>query len=230
MITRRKYYTKKAPSRDSHKIYIICEGTGTEPDYFSFFEGLSSNLQIITIPPGKGTDPIKLMELAQTLFLGDDRNYTVDYLQNDRVWFIIDTDSWGKEGKIKPLREFCSNQNSDITKQFNEVKPYSAWNVAQSNPSFEIWLYYHFYKDKPIDSDVEQYTTFKEFINNLISGGYNYTLDQVRLPDAIKNAENNYSMEDDSHYPDLYSTEVYLLGKEIYPFIKNELDKLKNKL
>ena len=45
MITRRKDYSKKEPSRDSHKVYVVCEGTETEPNYFGFFEGLSSNLK-----------------------------------------------------------------------------------------------------------------------------------------------------------------------------------------
>lgn len=73
MITRRKDYSKKEPSRDSLKVYVVCEGTETEPNYFGFFEGLSSNLQIIILPP-------------------------------DRVWFVIDTDSWEREGKIDVLR------------------------------------------------------------------------------------------------------------------------------
>ena len=47
MIVRRKEYAKREPSRDAHKIYIVCEGKGTEPAYFSFFEGLSSNLQLL---------------------------------------------------------------------------------------------------------------------------------------------------------------------------------------
>ena len=75
MIARRKDYSKKEPSRGSHKIYIVCEGTGTEPGYFRFFDSLSSNLQIITIPPENGTDPVKLMELAQMVFFGDNRRY-----------------------------------------------------------------------------------------------------------------------------------------------------------
>lgn len=39
MIRRIKEYAKREPSRDAHKIYIVCEGKGTEPYYFSFFEG-----------------------------------------------------------------------------------------------------------------------------------------------------------------------------------------------
>ena len=43
MIRRIRDYSKREPSRDAHKIYIICEGKGTEPNYFAFFEGMSSN-------------------------------------------------------------------------------------------------------------------------------------------------------------------------------------------
>ena len=129
MIVRRKEYAKREPSRDAHKIYIVCEGKGTEPAYFSFFEGLSSNLQLITIPPDEGTDPLKLMERAKDILLGENRKYTIDYRQGDSIWFVIDTDTWEKEGKIVPLRGFCSSQNEEIPKQYDEVKMYSAWNV-----------------------------------------------------------------------------------------------------
>ena len=119
MIVRRKEYAKREPSRDDHKIYIVCEGKGTEPDYFSFFEGLSSNLQLITIPPDEGTDPLKLMERAKDILLGESRKYTIDYLLGDSIWFVIDTDTWEKEGKIAPLRGFCSSQNEEIPKQYD---------------------------------------------------------------------------------------------------------------
>ncbi len=70
MITRRKDYSKSEPTKDASKIYIVCEGKGSEPDYFGFFEGLSSNLELIVIPPEEGTDPLKLMELAERILLG----------------------------------------------------------------------------------------------------------------------------------------------------------------
>ena len=109
-----KEYGKREPSRDAHKIYIVCEGKGTEPAYFSFFEGLSSNLQVITIPPTDGTDPLKLIERAKQILIGESRAYTVEYQHSDTVWFVIDTDTWEKEGKITPLREFCTKLNEAI--------------------------------------------------------------------------------------------------------------------
>ena len=229
MIQRRRDYGKREPSRDAHKIYLVCEGKDTELNYFKFFEGLSSNLQVIAIPPTVGTDPIKLMKRAQEVLLDDNRQYTVECEHGDTVWFIIDTDTWEKEGKIKPLREFCQEQNDIIREKYDEVKPYPVWNVAQSNPCFEIWLYYHFYDKKPSQEKVGDCASFKEFVHLEISGGFNFEKDPARLEDAISNAEANFGMEKDGRLS-LYSTEMNKPGREILGFVKSELDKLRNKL
>ena len=230
MIQRRRDYDKREPSRDAHKIYIVCEGKGTEPNYFAFFEGLSSNLQVITIPPEDGkTDPLKLMERANQILIGEDREYTVEYEHGDRVWFVVDTDTWEKEGKIAPLRQFCSQKNAAISLEYDEVKAYSAWNVAQSNPSFEIWLYYHFYENKPASDEVAKYASFKEYVNSTIAGGFNFEKDPVRVETAIVNAERNFQTDKESKLLE-YSSEVYMLGKEIDGFVKSDIAKLVNKL
>ncbi|WP_289759260.1 RloB family protein [uncultured Duncaniella sp.] len=229
MITRRKDYSKQAPSRNASKIYIVCEGAETEKNYFGFFEGLSSNLELIVIPPEEGTDPLKLMELAHRELLDETRTHTLDFMQNDKVWFAIDTDTWEDEGKIQPLRDFCAYQNSHISDKYDEVKPYPAWCVAQSNPCFEIWLYYHLYDTVPDIEDIKRHPSVKAFVNHCIAGGFDYQKDQARLKDAIENAEKVFSRKDNGN-PELFSTEQYLLGKEIYGFVNTELQKLRNKL
>lgn len=229
MIQRRKDYVKREPSRDAHKIYLVCEGKGTEPDYFKFFEGLSSNLQVITIPPADGCDPIKLMELAKKVLIGPGRKYTVECEHGDTVWFIIDTDTWGLEGKIKVLRDFCQEQNDNNWEKYDEMKPYSVWNVAQSNPCFEIWLYYHFYDNKPDKVAVDGCATFKEYVHKTIAGGFNSEKDPARLEAAISNTEANFQLEENGNLS-VYSTEMSKPGREILGFVKAELDKLRNKL
>ena len=225
MIQRRRDYGKREPSRDAHKIYIVCEGKGTEPNYFAFFEGLSSNLQVITILPTKGTDPLKLLERAKQILLDDSKKYTIDYKQRDTVWFVIDTDTWEKEGKIAPLRDFCSQQNMAVA----QVSAYNAWNVAQSNPCFEIWLYYHFYENKPASDEVDKFVSLKEFVNNRISGGFDFEKDPARLEQAITNTRKNFSV-DENDMPSLFASEIYQLGAEINAFVKNDVAKLRNKL
>lgn len=229
MITRIRQYDKKEPSRDAHKLYVICEGARDEPKYFGFFEGLSSNLNVITIPSENGeTDPVKLSLKALERFDPVSGKYSLDYTQGDRVWFVVDTDTWEKEGKISALRAFCAQKNAEC-KKYTETKQYSLWNVAQSNPCFEIWLYYHFYEEAPSVEDVEKAVSFKHYLRGKIHGGFNYESDPVRLKDAIANAEENFAAYEDGVLP-LFATEVFELGKEIYPFVADELAKLYNKM
>lgn len=224
MITRRKDYAKRAPSKDASKIYIVCEGAETEKKYFSFFEGLSSNLQLIIIPPEEGTDPLKLMELAKRVFHPDTGRYHLDYAQNDKVWFAIDTDTWENEGKIMPLRAHCMAANSEVAS-----KGYTAWNVAQSNPCFEIWLYYHHYDSKPNADDIEKAPSIKAYVDSLIAGGFDFQNDPVRIKTAIENAERNFKPQPNGN-PDQFSTEQYLLANDIYRFVSSEVRKLRNKM
>lgn len=229
MIKRRTDYHKALPHRNAGKIYILCEGKVSEVKYFNFFEGLSTNLKIITIPPtNNATDPIKLLKQAEDMFLGERGRYTLDYLQRDQVWFAIDTDTWEKEGKIEPLRKFCQEKNRKLPKEFDEIKPYDAWRVAQCNPSFEIWLYYHLYDKIPDEEEVGEWKSFKKFVDEKFPGGFNFQTHPVWLEDAVRNAERNFHYDDNGKIS-LFSTEKYLLGKEILPYVKRELDKLKNK-
>ena len=229
MITRRKDYSKQLPSKDARKMYLFCEGKGTEPDYFAFFKGLSSNLEIITLPPENGTDPIKLMELAEGKLLKEDSRYIMDYLAKDSVWFVIDTDTWEREGKIALLREFCMSANNAFLEKWTEVKPYSAWNVAQSNPCFEIWLYYHLYKDAPDPNIIATHPSFKAFVGSVISGGFNFQTDPVKVETAIDNAKANFKRDEEGKLVG-FSTEVFGLAEEIIPFVRQHLERLKGKM
>lgn len=196
MITRVRQYGKREPSRDAHKIYVICEGSSDEPHYFDFFAGLSSNLNVIPIPSENGeTDPVKLSMQAESLFAKDDGKYNLDYSEGDRVWFVVDTD----------------------------------WNVAQSNPSFEIWKYYHIYDKAPDDKEVELSASFKQFVDTKITGGFKNESDPVRLKSAIANASANFGTDKEGCLL-LFATEVFLLGQEIYGFVSGEIAKLLNKL
>lgn len=230
MITRDRIYGKREPSKDAHNIYVICEGKNDEPRYFGFFEGLSSNLNVIIIPSEEGrTDSRKLSEMTRSLFDTENSRFSLDYTQGDRVWFVIDTDAWEEEGKIADLREFRNARNDEIFQPQTEVKAYSVWNIAQSNPSFEIWLYYHFYADAPMNEEVDKAASFKHFVDGKINGGFNYNTDPVRLKDAIVNAENNYAITEQDLLA-LYSTEIIGLGREVNRFVSDELAKLYNKL
>ena len=214
-LVRSRRYERQEPLRDSSKIYIYCEGNKREFDYFRFFCGLSSNVNIIPIPSKDGkTDPEKLMEAAQEEFgINSDVSpkYTLDVSQHDNVWFVIDTDLWGS--KITDLRNFCKSQNAGLD---NET-----WYVSQSNPSFEIWLYYHKFSEKPVKNDVDKYSSIKEFVDAQIPGGFDSRKHPAMIEDAIQNAKATY--EEENQVLKLYSTEVFKLGQVILPFVKDIL-------
>lgn len=214
-LVRSRRYERQEPLRDSRKIYIYCEGNKREFDYFRFFCGLSSNVNIIPIPSKDGkTDPEKLMEAAQEEFgINSDVSpkFTLDVSQQDNVWFVIDTDSWGN--KITDLRNFCKSQNAGLD---NET-----WYVSQSNPSFEIWLYYHKFSEKPVKNEVDKYSSIKEFVDAQIPGGFDSRKHPAMIEAAIKNAKATY--EEENQVLKLYSTEVFKLGQVILPFVKDIL-------
>ncbi|MBU0487433.1 MAG: RloB family protein [Bacteroidetes bacterium] len=215
-LSRNKVYEKLHVQKDAKKVYIFCEGEDTEIKYFRYFQGFSSNIDIIPIPNSDGqSDPQKLKENAELLFFGNATTlpkYCLIDEYKDEVWFVIDTDRWNTGNKIQILKDFCKSKN----KQTNQ------WFTVQSNPCFELWLYYHFKEVKPNEEDVNRFSSFKEFVNNQIKGGFDKRSMPVELESAIRNSLKNFETENEQ--PKLYSTEVHHLGQVIIPFVKHQLD------
>src|SRR6056297_861170 len=99
-LSRNKIYKKIEPFKNAKKIYIFCEGERREIDYFKYFQGFASNIDIIPIPNDNGkSDPIKLKENAEVLFYGNSPTkpiYNLSTELKDEVWFVIDTDRWNE--------------------------------------------------------------------------------------------------------------------------------------
>ncbi len=168
MLNRSKIYHKVEAEKDVKKIYIFCEGD-REVNYFTYFKGFSSNIDIIPIPNDNGkSDPKKLNENAILKLFGSNEekpklNFRVEF--NDEVWFVIDTDRWNKDNKIESLRKSCLQQTN--------------WKVCQSNPCFELWLYYHFHQSKPSKIEIERFSSFKSFVDSKILGGFDSTIHPI---------------------------------------------------
>lgn len=216
-LSRNKIYEKVETKIDAKKIYIFCEGEETEVKYFKYFQGLSSNIDIIPIPNDNGkSDPLKLKENANLLFFGNEDvlpQFELNKEYKDEVWFVIDTDRWNEGNKIELLKEFCYSQDESE----------NLWNVVQSNPCFELWFYYHFHENMPDENEVDSFTSFKEFVNSQIKGGFDTRSMPIELTTAIENSTKNFNIT--SNQPDLFSTEVHNLGKVIISFVGKQLDK-----
>jgi len=204
---RNKLYTRREPDKEGKLYFIFCEGEKRETTDFYFFNSIASQIiiQIIPIEDGKNS-PMGLYKNACQSLLKSDENSNPSFTINtdDEVWFIIDTDKWGKE--VDKLRESISKHKN--------------WFVGQSNPSFEVWLYYHFKKEKP----KEIVSNWKVFLNDIIKGGFNNSKHPVYIQTAITNSEANFSIINKE--PAISTTEVFILAKKILPLVKSDIDAL----
>jgi hypothetical protein len=206
---RNKIYERREPTKDGKLYFIFCEGDKRETTYFYFFNRIASQIiiQLIPIEDGKNS-PIGLYNNACQCLLKSEENPNPSYTLNDQdeVWFIIDTDKWGDQ--INTLRENVSNHQN--------------WFVGQSNPSFEVWLYYHFRNEKP-QNEVENW---KEYLNTIVNAGFDNRKHPIYIETAITNAKINYATTDNV-LGDV-TTELFFLGQKILPLVKQDIDLLLN--
>lgn len=209
MIRESRKFERKKPSKDAIVFYIFCEGESREYDYFKFFINLSSQIKLEIVPPERGkTSPDKLYKSACEQLIPTEENPSPKYeLANvDQVWFVIDTDEW--KSKIDDLRMNC-RKNTE----------HSEWRVVQSNPCFEVWLYYHLHEKAPSFEDMHISKKWKTYVNNSIPGGFDSRKHPIYIDKAISNAWRNYFEENGS--VKICSTEVFKLANHLYSFMKN---------
>jgi hypothetical protein len=199
-------YEKKAPFRDAFFFIIVCEGKNREPDYFRFFDGMSSRVKIVPVESGAGSAPKLLIENALAKEEELDAN-----AEKDRVWFAIDTDRWREQ--LHEIRQECDK--------------HPHWRVAQSNPCFEVWLYFHAKTQLPVLENIAQCNSWKPHLPSIIQGGFNPDYHPIAIETAITNAKAVYKST--GYFPDPGSTELWKLGEDLLPLVKKELEKLKDK-
>ncbi|MCG3670621.1 RloB family protein [Aliarcobacter butzleri] len=206
LISKNRLYSKNEPTREADLIIIYCEGKERENLYFNYFSEINSNIRIEVEAPehDDDTSPIGLYCKAEKHIIKNDVNINTKYelTNKDTVWFVIDTDSW-KE-KIDELRKNCATQTN--------------WFVVQSNPCFEVWLFYHFYQYEEFEG-MEVSKNWKPFVNRKISGGFDSRKHPILIKDAISNSKEKYNS-----ILELGNTEVFMLAEKILDFVKKELE------
>lgn len=158
---------------------IVCEGKKTEPNYFN---GLKKKINEkygnkvdVLIPnidiKGTGMNTTSLVKYTQKTVNHANKVY-------GQVWVVFDKDDYNDE-------------------QFNSAIDNCNYNVAWSNPNFELWLLAHFKKvNRYVSKDVVLQELSKEFQKKSL-GDYNKNdtniFDKVtsegKLHTAIKNCE-----------------------------------------
>jgi hypothetical protein len=120
-IKRTRLLNRKVDVRDAKLFIIATEGEKTEKQYFDIFENPKIRVVVIPSEGGKSAPKYVLERL-------DSIKNLYDFGEGDELWLMIDTDRWGAAA----LSEVCQGA---IQKSFQ---------LAVSNPCFELWLYLHF--------------------------------------------------------------------------------------
>lgn len=199
-------YAKREPFRDAFFFIIVCEGAEREIAYFNFFDGMSSRVKLVPVTNERGSAPNLLVEAAVKI----EEQLKADPSE-DQVWFVIDTDRW--RDHLHEIREECSQ------------RPH--WQVVQSNPCFEVWLYFHAKPKIPAIDKLNQCQAWKNHLHEVIKGGFNSDFHPVAINAATINAKATY--QETGYFPDPGSTQLWQLTESLLPLISKDLDLLKHK-
>ncbi len=214
MILRNRPFERVAPARDAKSIYIFCEGAKRELAYFNYFKEIDSriNIEVYGLHPHEDNSPLGLLHIAEKCILKSEKNPVPKYnfIEGDEVWIVLDIDEdkhKSREPQIATVLEKCNTN--------------SAWNLAQSNPCFEVWLYYHVNSKKPFFENYNKCSEWKKFVNKSVSGGFDSRKHPILIENASLNAQNNFRLENDRL--NIGSTDLFRLANAIIPLIKDKI-------
>lgn len=101
-----------------------------------------------------------------------------------------------------------------------------------SNPCFEVWLYYSKHADRFQGFEVPDKNlshSVKKFVNSSVKGGLNTGKCIFDIKQNIHNAEANYQC-DECGFPTLFSTNMFLMAKQVLPYIESGLDAIRRSM
>ncbi len=146
-----------------------------------------------------------------------------DKKEGDEIWLVLDTDFEIENPNLQVIEN-----KKEILLSIRQKCKEQCWNVAQSNPCFEVWLYYHQESDIPVFpagdyENIETAKNWKKHVSKIITGGFNSKKHFIFIEKAIKNPKAVFESYENG-MPKPATTEVFLLAEKIYPFIKGYLE------
>lgn len=205
-------YSKGEPHLDTAIVFILSGGSEREKDYFKPLK-VDKHIKNIKIAfrskKGQGLKPYELVSYAsdfiknKTFITEDNISYHIE--DGDTIYLIQDVDEFGPD-----IKQYLEVDDEKLPINCN-------WII--SNPSFEIWLFYHHYDNPSILADGLSMTEhdrsnwLKEYLNKIIKGGVKSTQALHFANIAIDNSRKNYS--DENGFPNVYATQMHIVAEKI---------------
>ncbi len=195
---RTKLLDRQYNKRDARLFVIATEGRKTEKQYFAIFHDSRIKIEILPTGDDNKSAPLYVLERLD----GFVQKY--DLTKDDTLWLMFDVDSWGE----KNISAICRQAKQ---------KDYQ---LAISNPCFEVWLYLHFDDLHPDDNKSQD---FEARLRNKV-GSYNKSnLDTNVFKDYIEEAvqrAKNLHPSHQQHWPPKPGTHVYRVVEMLLKAIK----------
>ncbi len=197
MLRKNRGYKRGEPFRDSTLFVLACEGAVREKEYFEHLGEQSSRIRFKVLSQnGEHRSAPKWVLNCAAKYSTE-----IGLLNDDQLWFIMDTDRWPYE-QLHSIHSACEETEN--------------WYLALSNPCFEVWLYLHV--DEIHTSTSNSCGDLKRELSGKSKGGYNKRefVDNIRV--AHERAK---ACDKDPKYfmPSIMSTKIYQLTGEIFKII-----------
>lgn len=214
-------YLKGEATIETKIVFIISGGDKREKDYFKMLmkDRHIRRLKIAFVSKkGQGLVPSQMFELAK------------EYLFNKR--FVTETDSFSIDADdtlylVQDMDEF----EVDIRTMFDKGDEIQQATWIVSNPSIEVWLFYHKfdtlkgYLDEGLKKPLSERSQWlKKKLDALVPGGINPINAFADIRIAIANSKANY--KEYNGLPDVYSTQMHILAEDILNTLGNEFDEM----
>lgn len=222
LLSRDRLFERKAPTREAKIIYIFCEGANRELRYFQYFREMDSriHLEIYELHSHEDNSPEGLLRIAQACLLETDENPNAKYnfQDQDEVWIVLDTDP-----------DQAASRKPQITRVKSEVENRERWQLVESNPCFEVWLYFH---GRDAVQEFEGNTgckPWKSLVNEVLSGGFDPRKHPIFIDEAKRRAELTFELGEDGR-PKIGSTEVFRLAASILQLLGEKIREVRGEM
>lgn len=207
-------YEKGIGTIPTHLIVVFSGGTDRENDYLNELTKKKTfpKINLIFKSSKKGEGGLTPMQMIskfyETVEMGNPtKTHKIILSSIDRVYMVTDVDHYYNDINI-------------ILKKYK--LPQTTWII--SNPCFEIWLYYSYFdyiceEIKILESTPQpKQSSLLKKINHQLTGGIDPRKAFEHIREAIQNSKKNY-LEDKNHIPNLFSTNMHIMGEFIYEAI-----------
>lgn len=184
---------KRGEGHRDLKLFVIVAEGHREDRYFAWFNERNQRIRVQIVPREENKSaPNHFLERLGNFL---DRE-EITPAAGDSVWFVLDVDSWKRE-HIEELIQHCEQ--------------YENFQIAISNPCFEVWLNFH---AGPLPEGIRNCHELKTELPNRIPGGFHPDTLCPLIETAI-----HYAQQADTHptqnFPDQMQTKVHRLASQI---------------